>query len=68
MKIKEYVESLNKILILILYQYPSESRKAYYDMLIKDGFIVYPTLPRAAKSFLALYNYGMKINAFRHWI
>ncbi|MFX1393567.1 MAG: CoA-binding protein [Promethearchaeota archaeon] len=66
MKIKEYVESLNKILILILYQYPSESRKTYYDMLIKDGFIVYPTLPRAAKSFLALYNYGMKINAFRH--
>jgi len=66
LKIKEYVESLNKLLILVLYQYPSESRKAYYEMLIKDGFIVYPTLPKAAKSFLALYNYGMKSKAFKY--
>jgi len=64
-KIKEFVESLNKVLILILYQYPSQSRKEYYDMLIKDGFIVYPTLPQAAKAFLALYEYGKKITTFK---
>ena len=59
-KIKEYVESLNKILILILYQYPSPHRKEYYDMLIEEGFIVYPTLPQAARAYLALYEYGQK--------
>ena len=59
-KIKDYVESLNKILILILYQYPSPHRKEYYEMLIEEGFIVYPTLPQAARAYLALYEYGQK--------
>ncbi|MFX1259131.1 MAG: CoA-binding protein [Promethearchaeota archaeon] len=65
-KIKEFVESLNKVLILILYQYPSPNRKEYYDMLIKDGFIVYPTLPQAAKAYLALYGYGVKVKSLKN--
>jgi hypothetical protein len=64
--IKEYVESLDKILILILYQYPSPHRKEFYEMLIEEGFIVYPTLPEAAKSYLALYEYGKKLRAFKN--
>ena len=59
-RIKEFVESLNKTLILILYQYPSPSREEYYNMLIEEGFIVYPTLSQAANAFLALYEYGQK--------
>ncbi len=65
-EIKEFVESLDKLLILILYQYPSPHRKEFYDMLIEDGFIVYPTLPQAAKSYLALYEYGLKIQALKN--
>ncbi|TFG28104.1 MAG: hypothetical protein EU532_06045 [Promethearchaeota archaeon] len=61
-KIKEYAESLNKLLILILYQYPSPSREEYYNMLIEEGFIVYPTLSQAAHAFLALSEYGQKKN------
>lgn len=66
LKIKEFVDSQNKVLILILYEYPDENRKKYYDMLTNDGFIVYPTIPRAVKSYLALYEYGMKRNIFRN--
>ena len=66
LKIKEFVDSQNKILILILYEYPDENRKKYYDMLTNDGFIVYPTIPRAVKSYLALYEYGMKRNIFKN--
>ncbi len=65
-KIKEFVESLNKVLILILYQYPSPHRKEYYDMLIEEGFIVYPTLPQAAKAYLALYEYGQKMKVLKN--
>jgi acyl-CoA synthetase (NDP forming) len=65
-KIKEYVESLNKILILILYQYPSPHRKEYYEMLIEEGFIVYPTLPQAANAYLALYEYGQKRKSLKN--
>ncbi len=59
--IKEYVESLNKVLILILPEYPDSSRKRYYKRLIEDGFIVYPDLRRAAKAFLAFYEHGKKL-------
>jgi acyl-CoA synthetase (NDP forming) len=64
-QIKEYVESLNKVLILILYQYPSQSRNDYYDLLIKEGFIVYSNLQAAAQAYLALYEYGQKIKIFK---
>jgi len=60
LKVKEYVDSQNKVLVMILYEYPGEARKKYYDMLVNDGFIVYPTLQKAAESFLALYEYGQK--------
>lgn len=60
-KIKEYIDSLNKILIMILAETPHQIRTEYYELLIKDGFIVYPDLRRAAKAFLALYEYGEKL-------
>ena len=59
--IKNHVESLNKILIMILAEAPIKYRTKYYDMLVDDGFLVYPDLSRAAKSFLALYEYGKKM-------
>ena len=59
--LKDYTESLDKILILILPEYPTETRQKYYKKLIDDGFIVYPSVRRAAKAFLALYKYGEKI-------
>ena len=54
------MDSQNKVLVLILYEYPDEARQRYYDMLVNDGFIVYPTLLKAANAFLALYEYGQK--------
>ncbi len=65
LELKKYVESLNKIFIIILHQYPSKSRKAFYEMLIKDNFLVYPTIEAAAKSFLNLFEYGEKIRRSR---
>lgn len=65
LEIREYVENQNKIMIIILHQYPSESRKVFVDMLLKDTFLVYPSLEAAAKSFLKLYEYGKKIEGFK---
>jgi hypothetical protein len=61
MKIKNYIESLNKMLILILPETPEKNRIRYFRALIEDGFIVFPELKRAGKAYLALYNYGEKI-------
>jgi len=58
--IRNYVERQNKVFIIILHQYPSESRRIFVDMLLKDNFLVYPSLEAAAKSFLKLYEYGEK--------
>ncbi len=60
LELREYVESLNKIFIIILHQYPSKSRKIFYNILVKDKFLVYPTIEAVAKSFLKLYKYGKK--------
>ncbi|MFX0060359.1 MAG: hypothetical protein ACFE8J_18835, partial [Candidatus Heimdallarchaeota archaeon] len=60
-KIKEYVETSNKVFIVVLHQYPSESRSLFYEMLLKDKFIIYPTIDTAAKSYLKLLEYGKKI-------
>ena len=60
-QIKKHVESLNKVLILIVPEYPINNRNKYYKMLIKDGFIVYSDLRRAVKSFLAFYEHGKKL-------
>lgn len=61
LKIKEYTESLDKAFMLVMPQYPSKHREKYLVKLFKDNFIVYPSVRRAAKSFLALYEYGKKI-------
>jgi len=61
LKIREHTESLNNIFVLILPSYPARRRKKYYDKLMKDNFVVYPSFRRAAKAFLALYEYGKKI-------
>ncbi len=60
LKIKEHVETLNKILIITLPEYKSESREKFYEKLLDDDFIVYPNVERASKAFLALYEYGKK--------
>ena len=61
LKIREYTESLGKMFMLILPEYPSKSNKRYRDKLLKDNFIVYPSVRRAGNSFLALYEYGRKL-------
>ena len=60
--IKAHVESLDKTFIIILPDYPSESRKKFHTKLIEDGFIVFPSIERAAKSFSKLAEYGKKRN------
>lgn len=62
--IKRHCKALNKILILVLPEYPEDFRQRYYKELVRDGFIVYPSVRRAAKAFLALYEYGKKIENF----
>ena len=60
-QIKKHTEDLGKIFVIILHEYPSESRKLFYDKLIADDFLVYPTIQAAAKSFLKLCYYGHKL-------
>jgi len=60
LKIKGYTESLDKTFMLVLPQYPSKYRENYMEKLAEDNFIVYPSVRRAAKSFIALYEYGKK--------
>ncbi len=62
LELRNHVECLNKTFIIILHQYPSQSQGIFNNMLIKDKFIVYPTIETAAKSFLKLYEYGKKLN------
>ncbi len=65
LELREYVESLNKVFIIILHQYPSESQAKFSHLLINDKFIVYPTIEAAAKSFLKLYEYGKKLSQLK---
>jgi len=58
--IKSHVESIGKTFVIILPVYPSESRRTLHAKLAKDGFLVYPSIERAAKSFLKLYEYEKK--------
>ncbi len=67
-KIKNYVESQNKILILILPETPEKNRIRYFRALVENGFIVFPELMRAGKAYLALYNYGIKIKKMENRI
>jgi len=61
LQIKEFTEALNKTLIMILPQYPNPKRNHYHKKLLEDNFIVYPSVRRAGKSFLALFEYGKKL-------
>jgi acyl-CoA synthetase (NDP forming) len=58
--IREHVESLEKIFVIILPQYPSKSRKILSNKLKNDRFLVFESIESAAKSFLKLYEYGKK--------
>ena len=60
LQIKKHVETLNKILIITLPEYSSETRANFYQMLMRDDFIVFPSVERAAKAFLAFFEYGKK--------
>jgi acyl-CoA synthetase (NDP forming) len=60
--LKNFTESKNKVFILILHEYPSKSRELFYEKLIGDDFIVFPTVKIAAEAFLKLYEYGSKMN------
>lgn len=62
LKIREHTESLDSVFTLVMPYYPARRRRRYYSKLMEDKFIVYPSFRRAAKSFLALYEYGRKIN------
>jgi len=60
LELKQHVESLDKVFIIILHHYPSESRNIFHKKLMNDNFLVYPSIDSAGKAFLALYNYGKK--------
>ncbi len=62
LEIKRHVEELGKILIITLPEYPDENRNNFFQNLVRDGFIVFPNMKRAAQAFLALYDYGLKRN------
>jgi acetyltransferase len=62
LEIRNYVEASNKVFVIILHNYPSESRTIFNDMLLKDNFLVYPSVDAAAKAYLKLFEYGRKIN------
>ncbi len=61
LELREYVESLNKIFIIILHQYPSVSLEKFHQKLMNDKFIVYSTIEAAAKAFLKLFEFGEKL-------
>ncbi|MHA1257400.1 MAG: hypothetical protein ACTSPS_17560, partial [Promethearchaeota archaeon] len=63
-QIKDFTESLNKIFLLILPNYRGKVRERYFDMLSQEGFIIFPSVRRAGKAFLALHEYGRKIKRF----
>jgi len=56
--LRKHAESLDKIFVIILPQYPSESREILSNKLKNDGFLVYESIESAARSFLKLYEYG----------
>ncbi|MFX1469568.1 MAG: CoA-binding protein [Promethearchaeota archaeon] len=60
-ELRDYVESLNKLFIIILHQYPSKSLEKFHQKLIDDNFIVYPTIEAAAKAFLKLFEFSKKL-------
>ena len=64
--LREFTESLGKIFILILPYFRDQYREKYYNMLVEEGFLVYPSVRIAGRAFLALYEYGRKIKRFNN--
>ncbi|MFX1494734.1 MAG: hypothetical protein ACFFBZ_10670 [Promethearchaeota archaeon] len=64
-KLKEYVESIDKIFVIVLHQYPSKSREILHNMFINDNFLVCSSMEIAAKAFLKLYEYGKKLEKIK---
>jgi hypothetical protein len=52
--------------MLILPQYPGKHRERYKNKLINDDFMVFPSVRRAGKAFLALHDYGEKLQALKN--
>ncbi len=63
LQIKGYTERIDKLLLVILPEYPHPTRHSFYDRLMKDGFVVYPSVRRAAKAFLVLQAWGQRFKA-----
>ncbi len=59
-QIRDHVNSLDKLFILILPEYPHPNQRRYRKELFDEGFIVYSSVREAAKAFLSLYEYGKK--------
>lgn len=60
-RLRDYAESQKKIFIIILHEYPSKSRDLFFEKLSNNGFLIFPSVKTAAKSFLKLYEYGTKV-------
>ncbi len=63
--IKDYTDSINKLLLIILPEYPHSMHKEFYDRLMNEGFVVYPSIRRAAKAFLVLQAWANRYKAYR---
>ena len=59
--IKKHCESQNKIFVLILSNVPDRAQIKYFKELVKDGFIVYSSIRKAARAFIALHDYGKRL-------
>lgn len=60
-QIKQHTDRIDKLLIVILPEYPHPMREDYFHQLRSDDFIVYPTIKQASRSFLALQEYGIAV-------
>ncbi|MHA1884851.1 MAG: hypothetical protein ACW96S_07360, partial [Promethearchaeota archaeon] len=65
-QLREFTESLGKTFMLILPQYSGKHREKYTNKLLTDDFIVFPSVRRAGKAFLALHDYGKKLEALKN--
>ena len=59
--IKKHCESQNKIFVLILSNVPDRAQIKYFKELVKDGFIVYSSIRKTARAFMALHDYGRRL-------
>ncbi|MHA1723750.1 MAG: CoA-binding protein [Promethearchaeota archaeon] len=66
-KLKEHIDSLNKILMLILFDSPEKEWIYYYNILKENGFLIYPNLKRAASAFLKLHEYVKRCDCFKKY-